>query len=446
MIIPIVKIPASIADGLSIYRNLFPRSETYHHIEQYCTGLVVLEKPSIQRMSECLVNGPCQSSLNKAITLSPWSQQAVNQKRVESITPYHQAGFTVGIVDSTFIHHPRGQSIYGVYKYWDYVENQYTYAIQLVTAAVSTGDRVDAFDYRIYHRGFETQERRYMQHTAVAEKETDKVLLGQRLAQLLAYQRNRLQAKTKSELAVELIDQMEQSPLAPDAYAVDSGLFTPTIIKKVEELNKPWVADSERNRVLYYKGSRYNCETFNQTLATDAFKLITVYIGQQEKTRWIFSCTVRIRRYGKVRLAIIYSKPDKEGNPIYVFTNMLWWNAKKLLTVRLHRWDIEPLHEQIKQFLGAETSQLRTENGVRKHLALVFVMNSLLKSIELSSPIGDLSIQWSKDHVPTFGQRCRRVLLEVFNDLVVEIHRLVSSEKQKVTQIFATLFYRLLWT
>lgn len=162
MIVPIVKIPTSIANGLLIYRSLFPRSETYQHIQQYCTGLVVLEKPSIARMADCFVDGPSQSSLNKAITTAPWSEQAVNHKRLESIVPHHQNGLTVGIVDSTFIHHPRGQNIYGVYKYWDYVENRYTYAIQLVTAAISTGERLDAFDYRIYHRSFETQEKAYL--------------------------------------------------------------------------------------------------------------------------------------------------------------------------------------------------------------------------------------------------------------------------------------------
>ena len=217
MIVPIVKIPSSIALGLSIYKSLFPRSETYQHIQQYCTGLVVLDKPSIQRMSDCLVNGPCQSSLNKAVTTSPWSEAQVNQRRIESVAAHHQQGFTVGILDSTFCHHPRGQHIYGVYKYWDYVENRYTYAIQLVTAAVSTGDRLDAFDYRIYHRSFEVQEQRYLQHTAVPEKETDKAVWGRRLTELLAYQRNRLQAKTKSELAVELIDEMEESKVAPNA-------------------------------------------------------------------------------------------------------------------------------------------------------------------------------------------------------------------------------------
>ena len=64
----------------------------------------------------------------------------------------------------------------------------------------------------------------------------------------------------------------------------------------------------------------------------------------------MFTCTVRIRRYGKVRFAIIYDNPDKQGEPIYVFTNMLVWN--KILSVRSHRLDIEPFHEQIKQFLG----------------------------------------------------------------------------------------------
>ncbi len=200
MIVPIVKIPSTIADGLRIYRNLFSRSETYRHIEEYCTGLVVLDKPSIQRMSRCLVNGPPQSSLNKAITCSPWSEAAVNQRRIESIAPYHQTGFTVGIVDSTFIHHPRGQSIVGVYKYWDYVENRYTYAIQLVTAAVSTGVRLDAFDYRIYHCNFETQEQRYLRHTAVADSQMDKVGWGQRLAQVVAYQATDYKPRPRANL------------------------------------------------------------------------------------------------------------------------------------------------------------------------------------------------------------------------------------------------------
>ncbi|MDQ1328518.1 MAG: hypothetical protein QG641_1803, partial [Candidatus Poribacteria bacterium] len=189
----------------------------------------------------------------------------------------------------------------------------------------------------------------------------------------------------------------------------------------------------------------YNCETFNQTIPKESFKEINISIRHQEQTRWMFTSTVRIRRYGKVRFAIIYDNPDKQGEPIYVFTNMLVWNNHKILSVRSHRWDIEPFHEQIKQFLGAEDSQLQTEQGVRKHLTLVFVVNSLLKSIELSSPIGNLPMDSYKDVQPTFGQRCRRIVFEVFHEMIQKIHQWVDTKSKTVTEIFQTLFQRLLY-
>jgi hypothetical protein len=445
MILPIVSIPPSIATGLAGYRDLFPRSETFEHIQQYCTGLVVLERPSIQRMSQCFVEGPCQSSLNKTITVSPWSKEEVSQRQQELIESHHQRGMTVGILDSTFMHHPRGKTIFGVYKYWDYVEHQYTYAIQLVTAAISTGDRLDGFDYRIYHRSFEEQERLYLEHTAVPQDSTDIASWHRRMCELLSFELHRQQAKKKSELAVELIDAMEASKIAPNVYAVDSGLFSPDVIERISHYGKPWLADSEKNRVLFYKGQRYNCETFQKTLPAEVFKEITVCVHKQDRTFWVFTCCVQIHRYGKVRLAILFDNPDKKGDPIYVFSNMLVWNAHKILSVRLHRWDIEPFHEQIKQFLGAEDSQLQTEDGVRKHLTLVFVVNSLLKSVDMSSPIGDLSMEWNNDVLPTFGQRCRRILLEVFYELIQTIHRWITEKTKTIPEIFETLFHKLLY-
>jgi hypothetical protein len=445
MIIPIVSIPPSIAIGLEHYKNLFPRSETFQHIQEYCTGMVVLDRPSIKRMSQCFVDGPCQSSLNKSITASPWSEESVNNKRLESIQQYHSNGFTVGIIDTTLFHHPRGQNIYGVYKYWDYINKSYIYAIQLVTSAISTNDRLDGFDYRIYHRSFVQQEKLYLENTALTIEEQNISTWQDRLIELLNFQLHKQQAKTKDQLAVELIDEMESSELAPDAYAVDSGLFNPVVIGRIQQAQKPWVADSEKNRILYHKGQSYNCETFNQTIPKESFRETTISIRHQEQTRWMFTCTVRIRRYGKVRFAIIYDNPDKQGEPIYMFTDMLVWNNNKILSVRSHRWDIEPFHEQIKQFLGAEDSQLQTEQGVRKHLTLVFVVNSLLKSIDLSSPIGDLPMDSYKDVQPTFGQRCRRIVFEVFHEMIKKIHQWVDTKSKTVTEIFQTLFQRLLY-
>ena len=447
MLVPIVAIPPSIERGLAPYRDLFPRIETYQHIKEYCTGLVVLEKPSINRLAACLVDGPAQSSINKALTQSPWSGEAVNQRRLESIQPHHQGkGLRIGIIDSTFSHHPRGEKkIYGVYRYWDYVNGCYTYAIQLVTAAIATGERCDGFDYRIYHRFHQEQELAYLQATRPSPDELDRPPWLRRLIELLAYEGHRRQHKTKPQLAAELIKQMDASEMAPEVYTVDSALFAPAVIDAIEKQGKPWLADSEKTRLVFWQGQTFNCETFAQSRPDAAYRPVTLKRHGQEKTYGVFTCVVRIKKYGKVRMAVIYDNPDRQGKPIYCFTRHLTWNATKIVQVRCHRWDIEPLHEQIKQFLGAEDSQLQTEAGVRRHLTLVFVVNSLLKSLDLSQPIGDLSMAEFQNVSPTFGQRCRRILLEVFHDLIQTIAQWLKENQMTPSQVFEILFNRLLY-
>jgi hypothetical protein len=447
MVVPIVAIPPSIEIGLAPYRDLFPRSETYQHIMEYCTGLVILDKPSINRLAGCLVGGPVQSSINKAITRSPWSGEAVNERRLEQIQKHHRGkGLSIGIIDSTFSHHPRGEKkIYGVYRYWDYVNGCYTYALQLVTAAITTGDRCDGFDYRIYHRFHQSQELAYLEAMRLSPDEPDRQQWLRRLVELLAYDLHRRQHETKPQLAAELIGRMDASEMAPNVYTVDSALFAPVVIEAIEKQGKPWLADSEKTRLVFWQGQTFNCETFAQSRPDEAYRPVILTHRGQEKRYWVFTCVVRIRKYGKVRLAVIYDNPDRQGKPIYCFTRQLTWNATKIVQVRCHRWDIEPLHEQIKQFLGAEDSQLQTEAGVRRHLTLVPVVNSLLKSLDLSQPIGELPMTEFQNVSPTFGQRCRRILLEVFYELIQTIHLWLEEKQITPSQIFETLFKRLLY-
>ena len=156
-------------------------------------------------------------------------------------------------------------------------------------------------------------------------------------------------------------------------------------------------------------------------------------------------CRALSKKYGKVRLAVIYDNPDRQGKPIYCFTRQLIWNAQKIVQLRCHRWAIEPLPERIQQFLGAEDSPLQTEAGVRRHLTRVFVVNSLLKSLDLSQPIGDLPMTEFQNVSPTFGQRCRRILLEVFHDLIQTIARWLKENQMTPSQVFEILFNRLLY-
>jgi hypothetical protein len=128
--------------------------------------------------------------------------------------------------------------------------------MQLVTAAISTNDRLNGFDYRIYHRSFQKQELLYLEHTALPDDDPDINAWGRRLIELLSFQVNRDQAKTKSQLAVELIDEMEASDVAPNAYVVDSSLFTPVVIRRIQ-----------------------------QTIPKESFRKVTVSVRHKERTR-----------------------------------------------------------------------------------------------------------------------------------------------------------------
>jgi len=216
-------------------------------------------------------------------------------------------------------------------------------------------------------------------------------------------------------------------------------------MEAIERQGKPWLADSEKSRLVFWQGQTFTGETLARSRPDQAYRPVTLKRRGKQKTFWVFTCVVRIRRYGTVRMAVVYDNPSRPGTPIYGFTNRLTWNAQKIVQVRCHRWDIEPLPEQVKQFLGAEDSQLPTEAGVRRHLTLVLVVNSLLKSLDLSQPLGDLPMTEFTDVWPTFGQRCRRILLELFHELIPTIHRWLQEKQKTPTEIFETLFKRLLY-
>ena len=209
-----------------------------------------------------------------------------------------------------------------------------------MTAAIAPGERCDGFDYRIYHRFHQQAELAYLEHTRLPLDEPDRGKWLQRLVELLAYELHRRQHQTKPQLAAALIEQMAVSEVAPEVYTVDSALFAPVMIEAIEKHGKPWLADSEKTRLVCWQGQTFNCETFAQSRPDEAYRPVRLTRRDQEKTYWVFTCVVRIRKYGKVRLAVIYDNPDRQGKPIYCFTRMLTWNAQKIVQVRCHRWDI----------------------------------------------------------------------------------------------------------
>ncbi len=67
---------------------------------------------------------------------------------------------------------------------------------------------------------------------------------------------------------------------------------------------------------MFWQGQTFNCETFAQSRPEQAYHPVMLRRRGQEKTYWVFTCGVRIKKHGKVRLAVIYDNPDRQGKPI----------------------------------------------------------------------------------------------------------------------------------
>ncbi len=65
----------------------------------------------------------------------------------------------------------------------------------------------------------------------------------ERLIELLYYQKNRLAYRKRTEIAVEIVRQIEAEGQFPDAnYAFDNGVLTLALTKVIEQSGKHWEA------------------------------------------------------------------------------------------------------------------------------------------------------------------------------------------------------------
>ncbi len=78
----------------------------------------------------------------------------------------------------------------------------------------------------------------------------------------------------------------------------------------------------------------------------------------------------------RVRVIVSYSKLD--GEPNFYCSNKPDLKADKMLNVYARRWKIESFYRDAKQELGMEEYEMRKIEGIRRHLAMVFIAHTFL--------------------------------------------------------------------
>jgi hypothetical protein len=431
--LPMVEVPATLRKGLRPYRDLFRREEGFEHVSRYVTGLIVSPNKTLQGIYADQVwegDKPSRRAMHEAVFEAGWEAEEVLPRHRRLIAREHQKrGREVISLDWTLVHHERGSQIYGTTKSYDYIEKRMGRFQTIVTAVIANRQLIDGIDLQIQQPSFCKEEEEYLQATVQPSYEQMEQVRT-RVLELLHYQHHRLAYKKRTEIVVEIVAQLEEEGKFPQAdYAFDNGVLTLELTRLIESKGKHWVSEVESSRHILWKD--HWCRT--DEVATElrqthpeSFRRVQVRCRNGERKEfWAFTKTVRLKRYGRKRIAMVHERADLTDKPRFLVTNALHWESGRIIETWSFRWAAEVFHEFSKQGTGLEAAQVRNEEAVKRHFRLSCLAQSFLQRAPAIASTSE-QFAFAKGDT-TFGQRCRTITREVFHSLLSLAKRLFAG-------------------
>jgi hypothetical protein len=251
-----------------------------------------------------------------------------------------------------------------------------------------------------------------------------------RVLELLHHFWHRRRYKKRPEMALEIVQQLEQEGHFPQAhYAFDHGVLALELTRFIESVGKHWVSELESSRHIQWQGHWQRVDEVALALRhthPESFRPVTVRCRNGETTSvWAFTKVVRLKRYGRKRLVIVHEHEALEDVPRFLLTDALHWESGRVLETWSYRWASEVFHEFAKQVTGLEAAQVRKEEAVKRHFRLSCVAQSLLQRAPASGAKTE-RFAFAQGET-TFGQRCRTIAREVLHGVLQFVEQLLGQ-------------------
>jgi hypothetical protein len=251
-----------------------------------------------------------------------------------------------------------------------------------------------------------------------------------RLLELLHHVEHRLAYKKRTEIVVEMVAQLEEEGQFPQAdYAFDNGVLTLELTRLIESKGKHWVSELESSRHILWKDEWRRIDDVARELRQlhpESFRQVSVRCRNGEtKEFWAFTKRVRLKRYGRKRVAMVHEQADLTDKPRFLVTDARQWESGRIIETWSFRWAAEVFHEFSKQGAGLEAAQVRNEEAVKRHLRLSCLAQSILQRTPTIASTSE-QFAFAKGTI-TFGQRCRAITREVFSSLLSLAQRLFAG-------------------
>ncbi len=139
---------------------------------------------------------------------------------------------------------------------------------------------------------------------------------------------HRLEYKKRTEIAREIVTQLEQEGHFPQAhYAFDNGVLNLELTRCLEHAGKHWVSELESSRHIQWQGQWRRVDAVAAALRyahPESFRLMRVRCRNGEtKAFWAFTKVVRLKRYGRKRLVIGHASEALCDAPRCLLTDAL---------------------------------------------------------------------------------------------------------------------------
>ena len=434
---PLVGIPKTIEEFLQSYRKVFRKKAGFKQITRYITGLLMSENKTLQGIHSQIVweegEKVSRRAMHEAVFETGWKEEKLMEEHRKGLASVHKGkGREIIALDWTFAYHPHSEKIYGAKEAYDYVNRRWSCYQTVVTAAISNRERVDGLAVEVQQPNYEKEELAYLEMTK-QENYEQMEQVKERLSELLHYQKNRLAYRKRTEIAVEIVRQIEAEGEFPEAnYAFDQGVLSRRLTEEIESSGKHWVTEVEKSRNIMWNGQWQRVDEVEKELRKDhpesfRHKLVRCRNGEKKEI-WAFTKVVCLKKYGRKRLVMVHEQSDLSDEPRFLLSDALHWDASRIFSTWSYRWSVEIFHEFSKQFVGFESAQLRNEEGVKKHFCLSCVAQSALQTASCSGRKSE-RLNLAQEYQPSIGQRLYTLTREALSNVLALTQNLFAQGK-----------------
>jgi DDE superfamily endonuclease len=409
---PLVEFPELVQHYAGFFRDVFS-AEAFIEFERYVSGLIVSENKTVEGMNRWFVNeSRNQSSLNRLLTESPFSLEALNAARLNVLESLPETAVKekgVLSVDDTLLSH-YGQHFDQIAYLYDPVEKGFTWAHDLVTLHYSD----DETDYPLRFQLWKPADLERLEcglreagikvkQSKQSLKETAPDKWRQYLISL--WRRKQKQPEvaklydSKLKIAQQLLSEWVQAhPHLKLPVAFDNWYTQPDFCHFLDqELGLPYVGTLSAEDQVVLRDGKLRMDQFAQQLKQEHLSAVPKgkvgrfekigfgYKGRREHY-YSYCHTHRIHNFGRCRLVINYREADLSDTPVFYLCNRLLWQAPGISRIRRHRWPVEVYHEEGKAE-GLDQYQLRDFRAIERHIALVATVYSLLRAAQHDPPL-----------------------------------------------------------